>query len=80
MVRNEPSDRRDRAIQRRKMRLMWAGIREEKARLELLPGRNPKTVHYIGRDGVDATAEFDRAMFLVIGAVAVVSLIIMLTV
>lgn len=80
MVRNEPSDRRDRAIQRRKMRQMWAGIREEKARLELLPGRNPKTVHYIGRDGVDATAEFDRAMIWVIGAVAAISLIIILTV
>lgn len=80
MVRNEPSDRRDRAIQRRKMRQMWASLREEKARLELLPGRNPKTVHYIGRDGVDATAEFDRAMFWVIGAVAVVSLIIIMTV
>ena len=80
MITNEPSDRRDRAIQRRKMRQMWAGIREEKARLELLPGRNPKTVHYIGRDGVDATAEFDRAMIWVIGAVAVISLIIILTV
>lgn len=80
MVRNEPSDRQDRRIQRRKMRLMWASLREEKARMELLPGRNPKTVHYIGRDGVDATAEFDRAMFWVIGAVAVVSLIIILTV
>ena len=80
MVRNEPSDRRDRAIQRRKMRKMWASIREEKARLELLPTRNPKTTHYIGRDGVDATAEFDRAMFWVIGAVAVISLIIILTV
>lgn len=80
MVRNEPSDRQDRRIQRKKMRAMWASLREEKARLELLPGRNPKTTHYIGRDGVDATAEFDRAMFWVIGAVAVVSLIIILTV
>ncbi len=80
MVRNEPSDRQDRRIQRRKMRQMWASLREEKARMELLPGRNPKTVHYIGRDGVDATAEFDRAMVWVIGAVAVVSLIIILTV
>lgn len=80
MVRNEPSDRQDRRIQRRKMRQMWAGIREEKARLEMLPGRNPKTTHYIGRDGVDATAEFDRVMIWVIGAVAVVSLIIIMTV
>ena len=80
MVRNEPSDRQDRRIQRMKMRQMWAGIREEKARLELLPTRNPKTVHYIGRDGVDATAEFDKAMVWVIGAVAVVSLIIIMTV
>lgn len=80
MVRNEPSDRQDRRIQRRKMRQMWASLREEKARLELLPTRAPKTVHYIGRDGVDATAEFDRAMLWVIGAVAVVSLIIILTV
>lgn len=80
MVRNEPSDRRDRAIQRMKMRQMWASLREEKARLELLPTRTPKTVHYIGRDGVDATAEFDRAMIWVIGAVAAISLIIILTV
>lgn len=80
MVRNEPSDRQDRRIQRRKMRQMWASLREEKARLELLPTRTPKTVHYIGRDGVDATAEFDRVMFWVIGAVAVVSLIVCMTV
>lgn len=79
MVRNEPSDRQDRRIQRMKMRQMWASIREEKARLELLPGRNPKTTHYIGRDGVDATAEFDRAMFWVIGAFAVLMLILAVT-
>lgn len=80
MVRNEPSDRRDKAIQRRKMREMWASIREEKARMAMLPGGNPKTVHYIGRDGEDVTAEFDRAMIWVIGALAVVSLIICMTV
>ena len=80
MVRNEPSDRRDRAIQRRKMREMWRSIMEEKARMAMLPGRNPKTTHYIGRDGVDATAEFDRVMIWVIGALAVVSLVICMTV
>ena len=76
MVRNEPSDRRDRAIQRRKMRQMWASIREEKARLAMLPGRNPKTVHYIGPGVVDATSEFDRIMIWVIGAFALFGLIL----
>ena len=80
MVRNEPSDRQDRRIQRRKMRAMWASLREEKARLDPIPGRNPKTVHYIGRGGEDVTAEFDRAMLWVIGALAVISLIICMTV
>ena len=76
MVRNEPSDRMDRRIQRRKMRRMWAGIREEKARLAMLPGRCPKTEHYIGRDGVDGTAQFDQAMIWVIGAFAAFGLIL----
>jgi hypothetical protein len=80
MVRNEPSDRRDRAIQRMKMRQMWESLNEEKARMAMLPGNNPKTVHYIGRGGEDVTAEFDRAMLWVIGALAVISLIICMTV
>lgn len=79
MVRNEPSDRRDRAIQRRKMRRMWASIREEKARLAMLPGRNPKTVHYIGRDGEDVTDEVMPKVWAVIGAFAVLMLILTIT-
>lgn len=80
MIKNEPSDRQDRRIQRKKMRAMWASLREEKARLDLIPGRNPKMVHYIGRNGIDGTAEFDRAMIWVIGALAVISVIIIMTV
>lgn len=79
MVRNEPSDRQDRRIQRRKMRQMWASLREEKARMELLPGRNPKTVHYIGRDGVDVTDEVMPKVWIVIGAFAVLMLILAVT-
>jgi hypothetical protein len=62
------------------MREMWASLREEKARLDLIPGRNPKTVHYIGRNGIDVTAEFDRAVIWVIGALAVISVVIIMTV
>ena len=79
MVRNEPSDRQDRRIQRRKMREMWASIREEKARLAMLPGNNPKTVHYIGRDGEDVTDEVMPKVWAVIGAFAVLMLILAVT-
>ena len=80
MVRNEPSDRRDRAIQRRKMREMWRGLREEKARMAMLPGNNPKMVHYIGRDGVDVTDEVMPKVWCVIGAFGLFLLILAVTV
>lgn len=80
MIRNEPSDRQDRRIQRMKMRRMWEGIREEKARLAMLPGGNPKTVHYITRDGEDATAEFDKGVLALIAVLAVIAIIICATV
>ena len=80
MIQNEPSDRHDRAIQRRKMREMWRSLRDEKTRLAMLPGRNPKTVHYITKDGEDVTAEFDKVMLVVIGILAVVGLLICMTV
>lgn len=79
MVRNEPSDRQDRRIQRRKMRAMWRSLNEEKARMAMLPGRNPKTVHYLCREG-EVTEELLPAMFwLLIGVVAFAVVAIVLT-
>ena len=54
-------------------------IREEKARLAMLPGNNPKTVHYIGRDGEDVTDEVMPKVWAVIGAFAVLMLILAVT-
>lgn len=80
MIKNEPSDRQDRRIQRRKMRAMWRSIREEKARLAALPGRNQKTVHYIDRDGEDATEELYSVMAMILATMILVGVIIVLTV
>ena len=72
MVRNEPSDRQDRAIQRRKLRAMWRSIREEEERLNALPVYVRKERHWVGKDPyVDVTSEFDRAMLVVLAVLAV---------
>lgn len=75
MVRNEPSDRQDRRIQRRKLRQMWAGILEERERLAMMPER-PKTVHYIDRDGVDVTDDVMPSILLMIGALAALMIVL----
>lgn len=77
MVRNEPSDRQDRRIQRRKMREMWRSLNEEKARMAMLPGRNPKTVHYLCREGEVADDVVPAMMWMVIAAVALATVIVL---
>lgn len=76
MIRNEPSDRQDRRIQRKKMRAMWRSMREEKARMAMLPGRNPKTVHYLSRDGEVTQELLPAMMWMLIGAVVLAVVII----
>ncbi len=46
MIKNEPSDRRDRQIQRRKLRGMWRSLREEEARIEAIPCTRRSDVNY----------------------------------
>lgn len=79
MIPNEPSDRKDRAIQRRKMRQMWRSIREEKNRMAMLPGNNPKTTHYLTREGEVTEELLPAMMWMLIGAV-VLAIVIILTV
>lgn len=80
MIRNEPSDRQDRRIQRKKMRRMWASLADEQARLETLPVFTRRQRHYIGRDYVDVTAEFDQVMIWVIGAFVLLGFVLVATV
>lgn len=79
MIKNEPSDRQDRRIQRRKMRQMWRSLNEEKVRMAMLPGRNPKTVHYLCREGEVDEDIVPEMMWMVI-AVVVLATVIVLTV
>lgn len=71
MVTNEPSDRQDRRIQRRKMREMWLSLDAEKARLAALPVRDTHMVHYVGRDMDAVDNSFVRRVYLAVGAVLI---------
>ena len=78
MIHWEPSDRRDRAIQRRKLRAMWKSLRAEKARLAALPGRGRKQ-HPV-TDYVDVTNEADKVLLLVIVAFCIWGLLLVMSV
>lgn len=80
MIRNEPSDRQDRRIQRKKMRRMWASLADEHARLETLPVYTRRQRHYIGRDVVDVTDEMLPGVLTVIGAFALLGFVLVATV
>lgn len=76
MIRNEPSDRQDRRIQRRKLWAMWASLADEKARIESIPVASRKVVHYIRPGEVDETGQFDRIMFgIIIGMVTISAIV-----
>lgn len=78
MIHWEPSDRKDRAIQRRKLRAMWRSLRAEKARLAMLPGRGRKQ-HPV-TDYVDVTNEADKVLLIVIGAFALWGILLVMSV
>lgn len=79
LIRNEPSNRQDRRIQRRKLRQMWRDLEDERARVAMYPAR-PRLAHVRMCVGQDVTDTFDRMAFWTILAYVAVAVAIVLMV